>query len=99
MTARRKALRSRIGAAFLWAAVLYAGAGIFLPALLDLFHSRKMERQEALHRTEAETRLRETDRILNWHLNDPQADEKLFERLFGRPYQGAGIDKTSTFRQ
>jgi len=99
VTPRRQALRSRIGAVFLWAAVLYAGAGIFLPALLDLFRSRKMERQEALHRTEAENRLRETDRILDWHLNDPQADEKLFERLFGRPYQGAGNDPTRTSRQ
>ncbi len=99
MTGRRQALRSRVGAALLWAAVLYAGAGIFLPALLDLFRSQEMERQEALHRTEAETRLRETDRILDWHLNDPQADEKLFERLFGRPYQGAGIEDNRTSRK
>ena len=71
----------------MWGLALAAGGAVFLPAALDLLEGRALEKQEKERLSLREHQLRETDRLFAWFLLDPEADDKLYEDLFGRPYR------------
>ena len=78
--ASRTIAKSRALEMTLWAAAVFAGAFVLVPALADWIEASHLEDLEKSRAKEAGHTMDATAHKLEWTLADPQADRKITER-------------------